>query len=213
MKSFLTLFPIYLLLNIAVSASLVAKENLLKIKQKFASVLVLARTVLQEKNISVPDLRLVLAASYVPNEENNDTRHINPSRFICEVLGTAQSIGEAFEALMCQNLLGFMNYDVLRPIIDNYAGESSTILDEYEDELDGYFLATNLRDFLAAELEQSQQAKPDPKLLDEVAVKVNVDVTEKKLKYYGQSFSVHSCQYHQAAIVLGSIGLSGHHKS
>ena len=95
--------------------------------------LVLARTVLQDKNISVPDLRLVLAASYIPDEENNDTREINPSRFICEVLGNAQSIGEAFEALMCQDLLGYKNYHVLRPIIDNYASEISAKLNEYEE--------------------------------------------------------------------------------
>ena len=148
--------------------------------------LVLAVTVLQGKKISVPDLRLVLVASYVPTEENNDTREINPSRFIREVLGNAQSIGEAFEALMSQNLLGFINYHVLRPIIDNYASEISAKLDEYEDELDGYFLATNLEDYLAAELEQSQQAKPNPKLLDEVSVKVKVDVTEKKMKYVNE---------------------------
>ena len=148
--------------------------------------LVLARTALQNKNISVPDLRLVLAASYIPSEENNDTREINPSRFICDVLGTAQSIGEAFEALMCQNLLGFKNYHLLRSIIDNYASEISAQLDEYEDELGGYVLVTNLQDYLDAELEQTEQAKPDPKLFDELSVKVKVNVTEKTMQYVSE---------------------------
>lgn len=173
-------------MQVVTSARLVAKENLRNIKRKFSSVVVLARTVLQDKNISVPDLRLVIIASYIPNEENNDTREINPSRFIHEVLGNAQSIGDAFEALMGQNLLGYKNYHVLRPIVDNYAGEISAKLDEYEDDLSGYVVVTKLQDYLDAELEQGEQAKPDPKLLDELSLKIKVNVTEKTMEYISE---------------------------
>ena len=168
------------------SAKIVAKQNLQLIKLKFTSLLVQASTVLQGKNISVPDLRLVLTASYIPNEENNDTREINPNRFIREVLGNAQSIGEAFEALMGQNLLGYKNYHVLRPIIDSYAGEISAKLNEYEDHLSGYVVVTNLQHYLDAELEQGEQAKPDPKLLDELSLKIQVNVTEKTMEYINE---------------------------
>ena len=167
-------------------ASLIASYNLQKITEKFASVIVLARDVLQEKNISVPDLRLVLVASYRPSEENNDTREINPSKFIRDVLGTAQSIGEAFEALMYQNLMSFKNYHLLRLIVSIYASEISAKLNEYEDELGGYVLVTKIQDYLDAELEQTEQAKPDPKLFDELSVKVKVNVTEKTMEYVSE---------------------------
>jgi len=152
-------------------------------------VLLLALTVLQEKNISVPNFRVFLAASYVPEEESNDTRLINPSRFISEVIGTAQSLSEVFETLMSKELLSFKNYHVLRPIIDNYAGEVKAKLNEYEDELGGYVLVTKIQDYLDADLEQSEQSKPDPKLFDELSIKVKVNVTEKTMEYVSELWS------------------------
>ena len=176
------------------SASLVAKENLRMIKQKFASVLALALTLLQDKNISVPNLRVFLAAAYVPIGESNDARAVNPSRFISDVLGTAQSLSEVFEALMSHNLLNHINYHVLRSIIDHYAHEISAKLKEYEDQLGGYFLATNLQDYLAAELEQSQQTKPASKLLEDFSLKVNINVTQKKIKYVRELWTSLGCR-------------------
>ena len=146
----------------------------------------LALTVLQDQNISVPNLRVLLAASYVPEVENNDTREINSSRFISGVLGNTQSLSEVFEALMSQELLTFKNFHLLRPIVNTYAGEISAKLDEYEDDLGGYVLVTNLQDYLDDELEQGEQAKPDPKLFDELSVKVRVNVTEKTMQYISE---------------------------
>ena len=151
--------------------------------------LLLALTVLQKKNISVPNFRVFLAASYVPEEESNDTRLINPSRFISEVIGTAQSLSEVFETLMSKELLSFKNYHVLRPIIDNYAGEVTAKLNGYEDELGGYVLVTKIQDYLDADLEQSEQSKPDPKLFDELSIKVKVNVTEKTMEYVSELWS------------------------
>ena len=45
---------------------------------------------------------------------------------------------------------------------------------------------TNLQDYLDAELEQSEQAKPDPKLLDKLSFKVQVNITEKTMEYISE---------------------------
>ena len=169
------------------SLVLTNEENLQMIMDKFASLLALTHRVLQRKNIDGPNLRLFLAARYRPEEDSNDAREINPSRFIAEVLGTAQSLGEIFESLMIQGLLSYKNFYVLRSIINHYASDDIEMkkLSEYEEALDGYVLVTTVKDYLDAELQlqQDKQSKPEPKLFDELSVKVKAKVTEKTLEY------------------------------
>ena len=156
------------------------------IKDKFASLLALAHRVLQGKNIDSSNLRLFLAACYLPEEDSNDAREINPSRFIVEVLGTAQNLGEIFELLMIRGLLSYKNFYILRSMINHYASddiEIKTKLDEYEQELAGYILVTKMKDYLDTELQEGKQSKPDPELLDKLSVKVKANVTEKTLEY------------------------------
>ena len=167
----------------------IAKENLRMIKDKFASLLALAHRVLQGKNIDNSNLRLFLAARYLPEEISNDAKEINSSRFIVEVLGTAQSLGEIFELLMIQGLLGYNNFYILRSIINHYASASTEMkkkLSEYEEALAGYVLVTKMQDYMDAELQQGEQSKPDPKLLDRLSLKVKANVTKKTLKYVSE---------------------------
>ena len=158
------------------------------VKDKFASLLALTHRVLQRKNIDGSNLRLFLVARYQPEEDSNDAREINPSRFIVEVLGTAQNLGEIFELLMTQGLLSYKNFYVLRSIINHYASDDTEMkkkLSEYEEALAEYVLVTKMQDYLDAELQlqQDKQSKPDPKLFDELSVKVKAKVTEKTLEY------------------------------
>ena len=90
-----------------VDSLVLAKENLQKIKFKYASLLSLALSVLQRKNIDMSIFRVFLAALYLPEEDSNDTREINPSRFVAKVLGSAQDLVEIFQSLMVQGLLGY----------------------------------------------------------------------------------------------------------
>ena len=172
-----------------VDSLVIAKENLRMIKDKFASLLALAHRVLQGKNIDSSNLRLFLAARYLPEEDSNDTREINSSRFIAEVLSTAHSLSEIFGLLMIQGLLNYKNFYVLRSIINEYASDNTEMkktLSEYEEALAGYILVTKMKDYLDAELQQSEQSKPDSKLFDELSVKVKATVTEKTLKYVNE---------------------------
>ena len=172
-----------------VDSLVIAKENLRMIKDKFASLLALAHRVLQGKNVDSSNLRLFLAARYLPEEDSNDTREINPSRFIVEVLGSAQSLSEIFELLMVQDLLNYKNFYVLRSIINEYASDEIQIknkLSEYEEALAGYVLVTKMKDYLDAELQQGEQSKPDPKLFDELSVKLNANVTDKTMNYVSE---------------------------
>ena len=164
----------------------VTKENLQKIKDEFASLLALTHKVLQGKNIDTSNLRLFLAARYLPEEDSNDAKEINPNKFITEVLGTAKSLGEIFELLMTQGLLNYKNFYVLRSIINHYASNNTKMkkkLSEYEETLAGYVLVTKMQEYLDAEL---QQEEPDPKLLDKLSVKVKASVTKKTLKYVNE---------------------------
>ena len=166
-----------------------AKENLQKIKFKYASLLSLALSMLQRKNIDMSIFRVFLAALYLPEGDSNDAREINPSRFIVEVLGTAHSLSEIFELLMMKGLLSYKNFYVLRSIINHYASDDTEMkekLSEYEQALAGYVLVTKMQDYLDAELQQGEQSKPDPKLFDELSVKVKANVTEKTLKYVSE---------------------------
>ena len=170
------------------SLVLANKENLPMIKDKFASLLALTHRVLQRKNVDSSNLRLFLAARYLPEEDSNDAKEINASRFIAEVLGTAHGLSEIFGLLMIQGLLSYKNFYVLRSIINHYASddtEMKKMLTEYEEALAGYILVTKMKDYLDAELQlqQDKQSKPDPKLFDELSVKVKAKVTEKTLEY------------------------------
>ena len=172
-----------------VDSLVLAKENLQKIKFKYASLLSLALSVLQKKNIDMSIFRVFLAALYLPEGDSNDAREINPNRFIVEVLGTAHSLSEIFELLMIQGLLSYKNFYVLRSIINHYASDDTEMkekLSEYEQALAGYILVTKMQDYLDAELQQGEQSKPDPKLFDELSVKVKANVTEKTLKYVNE---------------------------
>ena len=64
-----------------VDSLVLAKENLQMIKGKFATLIALAEDVLQGKNIKMSNLRPFLTAHYLPEEDDNDTRAINPSTF------------------------------------------------------------------------------------------------------------------------------------
>ena len=166
-----------------------AKKNLQKIKDKFAPLLALAHRVLQGKNIDLSNFRLFLIAHYLPEEDNNDTRAIDPSKFISQVLGTPQNVSEILESLLIHRLLSYKNFDVLRSIIDHYASddiEMKTKLDEYEQELAGYFLVTKMKDYLNAEIEQNEHSELDPNLLDELSLKVKANVTEKTVTYVSE---------------------------
>ena len=163
-----------------------AKENLKKIKDKFAPLLALAGRVLQGKNIDMPNLRLFLTAQYLPEEDDNDTRAIDPSKFFSEVLGTAQNVSEILQSLLVHRLLSYKNFHVLRSIINNYACDDAEMkrkLDEYEQELAGYMLVTKIKDYLNAELQQNELSEPDAKLLHKLSVKVKANVTERALEY------------------------------
>ena len=166
-----------------------AKKNLQKIKNKFAPLLALADRVLQRKDIDMPNFRLFLTAHYLPEEDDNDTRAIDPSKFVGEVLGTAQSVSEILQSLLVHRLLSYKNFDVLHSIINHYASdelEMKTKLDEYEQELAGYILATKMKDYLNAEIQQTELSEPDAKLLHQLSVKVKANVTEKTLKYVSE---------------------------
>ena len=170
-----------------VDSLVLAKENLQKIKFKYASLLTLALCVLQGKNIDMSIFRVFLTALYLPEEDSNDTKEINPSRFIAEVLGSAQNLGEIFQSLLGQGLMSYKNCYVLRSIIDRYASDEIELkkeLREYEEALAGYVLVTKMKNYLDAELQQGEQSKPDPKLFDELSVKANV--TMKTLKYVNE---------------------------
>ena len=171
-----------------VDSLVLAKENLQKIKGKFATLIALAEGVLQGKNIKMSNLRPFLTAHYLPEEDDNDTRAINPSTFVSQVLG-AQSVSEILQSLMVHRLLSYKNFYILRSIIDHYASddiEMETKLDEYEQELAGYFLVTKMKDYLNAEIEQSEHSKLDPNLLDELSFKVKANVTEKTVAYVSE---------------------------
>ena len=166
-----------------------AKKNFQKIKNKFAPLLALADRVLQGKDIDMPNFRLFLTAQYLPEEDDNDTRAIDPSKFVSEVLGTAQSVSETLQSLLVHHLLSYKNFDILHSIIDHYASDDvgmKTKLDEYEEELAGYVLVTKMKDYLNAELQQNELSEPDPKLLHELSVKVKANVTERTLKYVSE---------------------------
>ena len=165
-------------------SSLLAKENLQMIRYKYASLLRLALCVLQGKNIDMSIFRVFLAALYSPEEES---RAVDSSRFISEVLGRAQNLGEIFQSLLLQGLMNYKNFYVLRSIINEYArGEMKEKLDEYEEALAGFALVTKIQDYLNAELKESEQSKPDPKLLDELSVKVKANVTDRTMKYISE---------------------------
>ena len=171
-----------------VDDSLVRSKNLLKIKDIFASLIALAERVLQGKDINIPNFRLFLMARYLPEEDSNDTKAIDPSKFVNQVLGTAQSIGEILQSLMIHRLLSYKNFDVLCSIINHYASDNIEMkqkLNEYEEELAGYILVTKIIDHLDVELQQSV-SEPDPELLHELSVKVKANVTEKTLKYVSE---------------------------
>ena len=166
-----------------------AKKNLQKIKDKFAPLLALAHRVLQGKNIDLSNFRLFLIAHYLPEEDNNDTRAIDPSKFISQVLGTPQNVSEILESLLVHRLLSYKNFDILRSIINHYASddvETKTKLDEYEQELAGYVLVTKMKDYLNAEIQQSELSEPDSELLHEISTKVKANVTEKTMKYVSE---------------------------
>ena len=158
-----------------------AKENLRKIKDKFASLFALTHRVLQKKNIDTSNLRLFLAARYLPEEDSNDTGEINPIQFISEVLKTAQSLEDVFQSLLIQGLVSFKNVHILRSIINEYASDEVEVknkLSEYEESLTGYVLVTKMKDYLDAE-----EPEHHPGLLDELVIKVKANITEKTMKY------------------------------
>ena len=157
--------------------------------EKFASLIAVAESVLQGKEIKMSNLRSYLIARYLPEEDNNDTRAIDPDRFVSQVLGTPQNVSEILESLMIHRLLSYKNFDILRSIINHYASDDPEIkakLNEYEEELAGYVLVTKMKDYLNAEIQQSELSEPDPELLHEISVKVKANVTEKALKYVSE---------------------------
>ena len=163
-----------------------AKKNLKKIKDKFASLLALAGRVLQGKDIDMTNFRLFLTAQYLPEEDDNDTRAIDPSKFVSEVLGTTQSVSEILQSLLVHRLLSYKNFDVLCSIINDYASDDAEMkkrLSEYEQELAGYMLVTKIKDYLNAKLQQNELSEPDAKLLHKLSVKVKANVTERTLEY------------------------------
>ena len=163
-----------------------ATKNLQKIKDEFASLIAVAEGVLQGKDIKMSNLRSYLIARYLPEEDDNDTRAIDPGKFVSQVLGTPQNVSEILQSLIIHRLLSYKNFDVLRSIINHYASDDTEIkakLNEYEQELAGYVLVTKMKDYLNDEIQQSELSEPDPELLHEISIKVKANVTEKTMKY------------------------------
>ena len=165
-----------------------AKENLKKIREKFAPLIALAGSVLQEKGIDIPNFRLFLTARYLPEEDSNDTKIIDPSKFVSQVLGKAQNICEILQSLIIYGLLDYKNIDILRLIVEHYASDNSEVrreLSEYKEQLAGHILMIKIIDYLNAKKQQST-SEPVPNLLDKLSVKVKAKVTDETLKYVSE---------------------------
>ena len=165
-----------------------AKENLKKIREKFAPLIALAGSVLQEKGIDIPNFRLFLTGCYLPEEDDNDTKIIDPSEFVSQVLGKAQNVCEILQSLIIYGLLDYKNIDILRLIVEHYASDNSEVrrvLREYKEQLVGHILTIKIIDYLNAK-EQQRVSEPVPNLLDELSVKVKAEVTVKTLKYVSE---------------------------
>lgn len=165
-----------------------AKENLKKIREKFAPLIALAGSVLQEKGIDIPNFRLFLTGCYLPEEDDNDTKIIDPSEFVSQVLGKAQNVCEILQSLIIYGLLDYKNIDILRLIIEHYASDNSEVrreLREYKEQLVGHILMIKIIDYLNAK-EQQIVSEPVPNLLDELSFKVKAEVTKKTLKYVSE---------------------------
>ena len=165
-----------------------AKKNVQKIREKFAPLIALAGSVLQERDIDIPNFRLFLTARYLPEEDSNDTKVIDPSKFVTQVLGTAQNVSEILQSLIICGLLDYKNFDILCFIINHYASDDIEMkkkLNEYDKELAGFVLVTKIIDYLNDEVQQSV-SEPVPNLLDELSVKVKANITAKTLKYVSE---------------------------
>ena len=165
-----------------------AKENLKKIREKFAPLIALAGSVLQEKGIDIPNFRLFLTGCYLPEEDDNDTKIIDPSEFVSQVLGKAQNVCEILQSLIIYGLLDYKNIDILRLIVEHYASDNSEVrreLREYKEQLVGHILMIKIIDYLNAK-EQQIVSEPVPNLLDELSFKVKAEVTKKTLKYVSE---------------------------
>ena len=165
-----------------------AKENLKKIREKFAPLIALAGSVLQEKGINISHFRLFLTARYLPAEDSNDTKIIDPSKFVSQVLGKAQNVCDILQSLIIYGLLDYKNIDILCLIVEHYASDNSEVrreLREYKEQFAGHILVIKIIDYLNAK-EQQSMSKPIPNLLHELSAKVKAKVTEKTLKYVSE---------------------------
>jgi len=162
-----------------------AFENLQAIKGKFASLLALADSRLQQKSISMGNLRVFLAALYSPDDDSNDARAVDASNFLNEVLGTAQDVGEILMEMSKRGLVNYKNYRTLRSIVVHYAEDDQELMEkvnQYGEDLAGFALVTRMQDYLDVELQDCDLSGHD-KLLDKLKIKVRENITERTLQY------------------------------
>ena len=129
---------------------------------------------------------MFLAFCYLPSEDSNDSREVDATDFVDKVVGAAQNLGDVLVALRRMGLLNYRNYSILRSLIDYYASDDQELnekMQEYEEEVAGYAVATKMQDYVDVESQQCEQSETDPELFKVLSLKLGENVTDHTLQY------------------------------
>ena len=159
----------------------ILKENLAKIKQRFARLVGKVSERLERGNIDMKRFRL----------------HI--STVFGNVLTGTESVGDIIEAVSCHKLWDYFCCNPIEEIASEFGGDDSELrgwINDYKSELAGYKAATKIVDYIkVCDIEEiadsGQSLRADIKRYDKrychkLTVKLKSHITEKSLDYIDQ---------------------------
>ena len=148
-------------------------KNIVKIEGRFGVLVVRTCDKLEEKKESVSRFSLFCKQQH--------------SLFKClPIMGNATSFTSIFECFTENGIWSYRNYHFLEVIIENFVPELCQSMVEYQNDYEGFKVATQLEHYIDALVQLPPLKSPDPALFLQLETKLQVSVSDRSLQYVDQ---------------------------
>ena len=174
-------------------AEVFTKTNITMIQEEFGWLVTQTAEKLQQAQVTIKKLCLFFTTSFFSSLKEKETDHV-PAAAIVSELEKAADFYSFFQILTMHGVWSYDNYRFLESIIKKLVPDLRNDMKEYLEHYKGFRLAAKLEDYIAALDTIPTPESPDPEIFSRMKTKLQVDPSEKMLKYIDdlwEALSIH----------------------
>ena len=163
-------------------AEVFTKTNITMIQGEFGWLVTQTDEKLQQAQVTIKKLCLFFTTSFFPSLKEKETDDVPATAIVAE-LEKATDFHCFFQVLTMHGVWSYKNYYFLNAIIKKFVPDLCNDMKEYRELYEGFRLAAKLEHYIAALDTIPTPESPDPEIFSRMVTKLQVDPSEKMLKY------------------------------